>query len=281
MGRWWKRRNSLRYSEHFLVLLCVALNTGALFGFVTYLLFALAPRSLAATPLLLAELATTDSVAAALDIENSYRIIRSATALRRSVARLPDSLLPLQATSWSDFLRHSPGTTAYRLDLPFASPRIAVLKYTGRRRQVGPPQMIVPRWSVEFTDTNVTYLASPTTQPIAGYPDGPYVTERSVSRALLDSLIALRTLYEVKYWLPRHLLRMRDRPSAHLPPPYLFIYQEAMALLGANPNYFTPTSAGSRAAFFIYTLARYLFTALFISTIVREWWSNKGRRNAP
>ncbi len=283
----------LRYSEHFLVFLCVALNTGVLFGVRDILAVCLGTKIDRCDTCPAGVRASTscpsheDAItAASFDIQNSCRAIIARQRLFADQSPTSDSLGQVQPSRGSDVLRPLSWNYRVSLALPFAAPEVAALKYTGRKQRDGLRASggTFTTWSVEFTDTNVTYFASPTIQPIAGYPDGPYVRAHSVSRAVLDSLIALRILYEAKYWLPRHLLRIASEARSSLTSPsavYLFIYQEAMALPGANPNYFTPTSAGGRAAFFTYTLARYLFTALFIGTIVREWWSDKARRAPP
>lgn len=124
---------------------------------------------------------------------------------------------------------------------------------------------------MQVEDDSTTVDINALSQPLADYPLGPYVVGGLMRKKLLDTLLAKRIQYEANVWLPRHLKQVAERPSASSPPPYLFIYQEVMALLGASPAYFAPTSLVSRAVFLFYSMSRYLFGALFLGIVVRVW----------
>jgi hypothetical protein len=53
------------------------------------------------------------------------------------------------------------------------------------------------------------------------------------------------------------------------------VYQELMALLGANPGYFTPNSMPARLLSLLFAITRYLFGGLFLAIIVRSWASDR------
>lgn len=257
---WWQEKATLIESEHYLVLVVLALMAFALIGSANYSIYRIHPRSFTID----AELQARLSGSARTGYTKS---LQASIARRTTVEQLVTRLSAADGPSIHRIAIASPGAgRKHILVLPFADTKMTFTYI--------PPWRTSPALRVLRSQgpEGVVDISSDSHYELASALRSIDSHERAVPKEQLVDLLRAAANWEDARWINPleatiRRLNLRDYPL----PLSLFMYQGAMDGLGNSPQYFSPMSAGTRALALFGAFLRYVFFGFFLTLLSKSW----------
>jgi hypothetical protein len=263
--QWYKERQSFSESEHYTVLIVLAIYISTLFGALNYTIYQFDTTSFITDESFIKNEQSQNIRAISRDIARSEKVFNDSEKIAAYVRQLPDTKFRrIDITDWWGFLGR---TRTYKMELPGDDLSVVIQLVIAGDEGQEIWTVIAKMGETESTVNNYSgTFIMPVAQEEISRDD---IAKTFESKAEFEKVTWLEPLNQEKERLEKEKESNFTSASISL---YLFVYQSAMSMLGSDPGYMKPANFLTRLIAFIYASFKLVFFSIFASLIVLKRW---------